>query len=368
MARSRDVGMVVLLTAACVWALAAPGVAEDAETARLLLQSGKDALAKKRYDEAVKFFEKAHGEDAGLIEAVYFAATAIEARKDVPAAVERYRAYLAAHRAKKQEGKATPEEDALAATATARLGVLAAATEDLRKAQDAYVDRLFAFVGENLVKDPGIAEKALRMLLAVRPQHAEARAALSKLPGRAATGEAVGEEAAAAGVHKWVDLLEKKTLGKDKGAEYGAKSVTFDHEDSKQHFADAVRPTGPSFVLEVELRMLEERGVDPTAGLLFAKEPAGPLLCLLLAEGQMVLFRGTREGVENLALTEASVDRTQWHRLTLLVDGNEVEGRVDGKSIVKTTIAGRTSLLGSVGLWVQGIKVEVRAFRLGMRD
>src|SRR5262245_28119023 len=68
--------------------------AADPELARFLLQGGKDDLAKGNAADALTKLTKAREEDPSLAEVAYWMGAALEARGNVPAAVEEYRTFL----------------------------------------------------------------------------------------------------------------------------------------------------------------------------------------------------------------------------------------------------------------------------------
>ncbi len=94
--------------------------AEDA-VARSLLDSGKAALGKRRYDDAVRFFRKALDDSSELIEAAYWEAQAHEKCKRTSQALAAYRRYVALFREKKALDEVSKGETSLAGKAQGRI-------------------------------------------------------------------------------------------------------------------------------------------------------------------------------------------------------------------------------------------------------
>ena len=153
----------------------------DPDLAKFMLKGGKEDFAKRRYSEALVKFEKARTEDPGLIEATYWAATALEAKKDLLEAMARYRDFRESFEAKKRTSRVSTDEVSLASKAQARIDALAGGELELKRLREAFAVDVLSFVRANFARDIVMARRALKMLLDEQPESAEAKALLAKL-------------------------------------------------------------------------------------------------------------------------------------------------------------------------------------------
>jgi hypothetical protein len=84
----------------------------------------------------------------------------------------------------------TKDEAGLIKKARERIDALDAASAEYRKLDDGFVASVMDFARANLVKDPAIAAEALKAVLAVHPDHQDAKSLLAKLPAAARGPEA----------------------------------------------------------------------------------------------------------------------------------------------------------------------------------
>lgn len=357
-------------------------VAGDPKVADSLFKSGKQALGKGDAEGAISFFKKAFEENPDLIEACWWRGSAQEKAGDKAGALASYREYVTYF-----EGKgpaASKEEQRLKALADKSIAQLAAGEAEFRKLEDGFVAALFAFAKENFVRDPGVSRKAVDALLAVRPEHDEAKKLLEKLGGGAEkTGEAAaagspagpGASGPATGpfkdVKEWRDLLAEQTFKSD-ALRYDGGSLFFDSGNGKiVEPKNAIDPGNP-FAYEVETRINDVKERGWIAGLGFACLGEGDtktMLCGFFGESAVTLIRvfpGTRNPPIELAEYDMPpIDMKAWHRLGILVKGPMVEVWLDGKKAITWREPTGNDVKGELGIYAQRCTSEWRLFRVG---
>lgn len=110
---------------------------------------------------------------------------------------------------------------------------------------------------------------------------------------------------------------------------------------------------------EISLRFKPTAGkVDQAAGILFDLKPNGDYLVLRAnaLENNLVLFQfkqGKRSSVK--WIKDTPTPTRQWHNLRLFVKGRQVEGWLNGKLYLQTTL--EEAVRGKVGVWSKGDSV-----------
>jgi tetratricopeptide (TPR) repeat protein len=342
--------------------------AGDAELAKFLLKGARDDLSRKQYDDALRKLEKARDEDASLIETSYWAGVALEAKKDPRGALARYREFKSAYVAKKAEKQTSKDEDGLVALAQARIDQLDAGGAEFARIQDAYVDQLFAFAQANFIRDPTVAARALRMLLAARPQHDEAKRLLEKLGVAAPTSKpAAGADAGA-----WEDLLANRSIDVIEGWEYvdGMLRIVATEGKAQTTPRYALIDTAAHYVFEAEVRVLASSRANRSIGLGFAQDKELGCFIACLEAKKAFIFR-VGGGQDTVDLEIAPLDKPMaldvWYRLELEIDGTRVRFGMDGRSIFDMRITERESLKGRIALHAQEGTFEIRKLRFGRR-
>jgi len=349
-------------------------VAGDAKVADSLFKSGKQALSKSDFEGAISFFKKALEESPELIEACWWRASAQEKSGDKGAALASYREYLKLCEEKFAGGGAgmSKEEQRLKGLAEKSVDALAAGEKEFRKLEDAYVAALLAFAKDNFVRDPGVSLKAVDALLAVRPDHEDARKLKEKLGGAPAAGAdgkppakgPAGATGPFAEVKEWKDFFAMKS--------FKAKDVTFSGDfmvvDAKGGIG--VNPgdfvdLGKSFAYEMEFRVAEVYDRNWICGLGFGWKD-GDFVSALASPARVVLAKWQGGQAHDLAKLEtSSLDAAAWHRLGVVVRKSAVEVWFDGKKALSWTEPMGQDFPGDLAISQQTCRTEWRLLRAG---
>ena len=233
------------------------------------------------------------------------------------------------------------------------------------------------FARANLVKDPAIAAEALKAVLAVHPDHQDAKSLLAKLPAAARGPEAApaaptsAEPSAAVAngmgsVTGWKDLLAAKHFNEGTGWEYQPGLLTIDNSGSGtiSHARDG-SATGARFAVELEARVIDTNHRDGGAGLAFGWR-GNDLYVLSLCENALVLSRvqaGDATDVVRVDLVPGGKDI--WHKFGVLVRGRKLEIWLDGARKAEHDNVQRENLVGDMGFLQQECKIEFRLIRVG---
>lgn len=385
--RGLVVGTMLALLAA---AAGSPARAGDREMAQFLLKGAKADLGKQQYDAAFTKLSRAEQEDPGLVETIYWIGQVHERRDETKAAIAAYRRFAAAVTAKAKTGLPTKEELGLVKKAQERIVALATGDSERKKLDDGFADSLLAFARTWVSKDPGTAGSALRALLKLRPNHAEAQKLLTQV-GTAAGEGAAPESAAAdpaaeagppappsgdaptalAAVTAWKDLLRGDVFrfAAAEGWERRPDGIIA----TEQHDPVALTPanrmkTMDTYALEVECRVVEPFAERHSLGLAFAieKTDALRLYSLSIEGGTAILERqdgGERSSPLHATFAEQGTDG--WHRLAVVVRGLDIQVFADGKLVGEHRETTRASLIGQPAFFAHKCKGEFRSFRLG---
>ncbi|MHC4858845.1 MAG: family 16 glycoside hydrolase [Planctomycetota bacterium] len=344
-------------TAALLFLLLTAPARPDEKSARFFTERGNQALKEKKHEEARGFFQKALAELEGHLPALLGMARAANAQGQKDEAV----ASLAECVRRAALKKLTEEEK----------GVLDAARKLFKKldpAQLEFTDLAAELVGKLLAlaekaKDgnPDLARRCVDRILFVMPNHARARALRSDLPPP--RGQPV-------------EKLEEILVFDGKGlvgwtGKLGCWSV------ADGVLVGAIPTEGPSLVhtetpfegdfsLVVEMRVLEDRGLDPMVAILWGIRGMYESYALRLFGSGFSFCRSAdqeREEVfERIGYYKvASFDPRSWSVYRVDLEGGRISTTVNGRPLaVKQVPAG--SLGGAVGIWLQDRKVEIRRF------
>jgi hypothetical protein len=370
----RRLGAVLCRTAVVLLALLASGggVAGDAALARFLLDGGKADLRKGDLADAATKLEKARVEDPDLLEAAWVLGQVREKQGASAEALRAYREFLEALDRKEQAGTATKEETGLRKRVAARADALGAGEKELRAVREAFVRNLLAFARAEAEKDATIAARALRLLLQEDPRHAAATDLLARLgqrgaePTETATSPAAPPPTSYPGISRWTDLIAEKTFGLDDDwtyAEDGTLKVA-------KRGGTLTRPTtsldtGERFVLEMEVRVLEELERGWAVGFAF-DDDGNDFLNTILLKSEVVLVQqrnGERSDVGRGDLRP--IEREAWHRLAVVVADGKVAVWFDGKKVLDAEPSVDGALGGNIALFHQRCAAQFRVLRLG---
>lgn len=358
-----------IVLAASVFLAGSPALAGDPSVAKTLLESGKKALNARKVDEAVAHFRKALAEDGNLVEAAYWIGAARDKEKDDPGALAAYRDFLALL---EKRGTPSSEEQKLRTLAEKRVDVLAAGEKEFSKLEDRYVEDLLAFARAKFLRDPAVAALALDRVLAVRPAHPAALSLYDKIGGK--PGAKPGEKSsdgdggvpASRGVKEWRDLLRNREISSDR-ITYSGDLMAFDSKGGTKVTSKKPIDEGGNLVYEMEFRVAEAYDSGWLAGLTFAEKTETDFLTLFVRSGEVVLLHQQSETArkELAQVAVQTVELNSWHRLTVVLRGDAVEGWLDGKKVVDQRLRERPDLSGELGIFQQACRTERRVFRAG---
>jgi tetratricopeptide (TPR) repeat protein len=358
----------LLVALLAVLATRAGARAGDPALAKFLLEAGRKSVEKKQYDDALSKLEKAAAEDPTLAEARYWIGVAHDRKGDAPKAITAYRTFRDACTTAAAEAPLDKELAKLLKAAEVRLGVLAAAEVELQKLNDAFVARTLAFAKAQFVRDPLIAGRALRLLLLSAPGHEEAKRLLEKLGGAPGAGSGKVDGGPHNDVKKWTDLLATQFL-KGSTLVYERDVMVFDDKDGKLYMPKAPYDSTKAYVYEIEFRLLQAHTDTWYFGLVFGQAPQGGQLVTMLGAMDVLLVKELDRVKTELANRPVPpVKPEEWHRLTLCVSGRRVEVFVDDKPLINEEVRSREDLAGSIGLFHQRNRLEVRRWRFGVRE
>jgi len=335
----------------------APVLAGDPDLAKFLLQAGKDALAKGNAVDALTKLEKARDEDPTLLEVAYWMGAALEARGDTPGAVESYRTFLGGLAAAGPT-EASKEVLALQKKAQARVDALDAARREVERAHEAFAAQVFALAERVAETDAHLAERALRLLLAVQPDNAKARDLLAVV---ASTAGAAPTSAALRGLPEVWDLIASHGLGSSDDWTYGATTLEVRQGKGALHRTPSGYDSGPTYAMEVEMELQGQPLADrvSVAGLSFGWGTDDGYT-LILVNSQLELGTIGRRGKMQLERVPAPPWKAGKRRtLAVRVEGRRLTGYLDGKPLISKEFDVDEPLGGDVGLIFENVNVTV---------
>jgi tetratricopeptide (TPR) repeat protein len=363
-----------LVAALCAPALLGPpsagvALAGDDAVAKALFDSGKDAFAKRRYEDAVALFRRALAESGERLEAAYWQAQAHEKLGQTKDALAAYREFLALHKGATSLGQADKAHAALARKAEQAVEKLGAAERELDALNSGAVAKLLDFARARREVHPALARDALRRVLVLDPEHPEAAQLLSELGGPGSAEAPVGTpppgpfERLAKG--PWQDCIADRTFG-TKSATYAGGLMTVDTKSGSILVPVERLRTGERFVAEADFRVTEAHETSWLVG--FAVGWGKPEFYSTFAQrGQVVINRGhaQRGPVEDVDTHPMKpLDPRRWHRLGVRVEGRAMVVWFNGEVVVRTEVSDAQALQGDLALFVQRCKAEFRLLRV----
>jgi tetratricopeptide (TPR) repeat protein len=348
-----------VLLGALILGPAHPALAGDSVVAKTLFTEGKKAFNARKYEDAATLFKKAASEDPFLIEAVSWRAQALEKCKDTAGALAAYREYISLAERKKGSGGLSPEEDRLRGAAEKRVEALAQSEKEFRALEEKYVADLLAVAKARLAKgEPAAALKAADRVLEILPRQEEALALHRRLSEESPNGPF-------AAVFEWKDLLADRSF-QSNSVSYTEGKLTLDAT-----IGGKLRPTpgvsfGSDFGYEAEFRIATAYDPAWTAGLSFGDTSEG-YYGLIAYRTKLDLAYGKPPAnptiLGSVATEEVAVEA--WHRIGVLTRGNVIEGWLDGRKCIESTLKGRTDAAGEIGISMTCCRVEWRLIRAG---
>ena len=363
----------VLLSLGIVGLWAGNGAHGDEEVARFLLAQAKKAISLRHHDEAIQKLLRVQEEDPKLVEALYLLGQVYEKQKEPGKALGAYRGFRDACA---KLGEALDQGDQrLLTRALARIAVLGKGEAELDKLLDAFAKEVVKFARVYERTDTDIAVDALRRLVEARPGDKEGTALLAKLGGTD-EAEAVGldpKEVPIPGITKWVDLLAKRLIPPGGKTSYKRKVLTFDQADGSVFWTDPDLRAPEVFVYDMEFRFLKEHAQGYLIGPVFGRdEKLRGDNEFVTAFAQKTLVTMTHaSGGKNIDIAQTAVSpilEDAWHRITVAVEGRKVQVYFDGKRVLSSSVPGRKSLAGTIGVFHQRCVAEVRSLRLGTKE
>jgi hypothetical protein len=354
----------VMVAAAALLTFLVPAFAGDAEVAKFLLKSGREDLDKGKPNDALTKLEKARTEDPSLIEASYWIGAVHEAKKDPLRALAEYRSFLRGLEAAMRDGTATKELLALEKKARTRVAALDAAGGEISKANAALAQQLMAFATAQVGKDDALAERALRALLRVVPEHAEAAAVLARV-----TGETSSAQDPLAAVKEWWDLIASRGFGVNDGWTYGGGEILIDPPShvGKGVLGPAPIVSGPSFVIESEFTL---EGIKlatklPSAGVTFGTIKGSGYGVTIFKE-RLILQKVGRTGLAEIEAVPMSEYRVgDRHRLVIAVERQRVRAYINGRVRIDRRITDRPHYAGEIGIKHENATLRFHRLRWG---
>lgn len=348
----------------------------DATIARALLESGIGKLKDREYTAAVTLLDQALDESEEVFEAAYHKGVALERLERSREALSAYRWFVRTCTEHEEDGEVERDVLQLKKRAERKIDQLAAGELELDKLGRELVDDLLAFARKHDRKDPAIAARALRHVLAVEPGNEDAAELLEKLGFEADADDEPAAESDAGGgsgpfsklpVEEWIDFIGLRSFPTG-GTEYGDGTVTRDSESGKIVHFSAAKSNVERYVLELEWRIHEVHERGWASGWVVGEDDAR--FIGIFAQNSSVDFvftnkkTGARADLGGQPM--APLDMDAWHRLDVLVDGAKVEVHLDGERMIEEELATHAPLTGQIGVFHQRSRVEFRVARMGV--
>lgn len=384
MARSpwRVMARIALLSLGLSITLDPPARAGDAALAEFLLKAGRDALEKGDLDDAFSKLSKAMEESLHDFEVQYWLGLVCEKRQDHTLAVGYYRLFLRNVENATKASVLPAHYQPLAKKARARLEVLAAASAERGRLDEGLAAKLVALARKHQASQPEVAKRAARWAWRLVGDTEAVLRLLADLDEDPRPRESKGlpdpEDALVEQVEvrkAFTDLPEvtqgrsvlyERLFGAFPDWSWKQGVVTIDLPDSGHLCWPAVEQTiGARFVVETEVRLLEERG--PRWGFGVALGSRDRFLAVFLAKNQVVVVLGTAGGglqdVTGVGLPP--FDARSWQRLSVRGDGAKLTVWLEGKPVIEHTLAAPFVATTGLGLWYQQGRYELRTLRQG---
>jgi hypothetical protein len=335
--------------------------AGDPAMARSLVGSAKDAIEQKKYDTAISLLAKARAEDAELLDIAYWEAVAHEKKGDAAASLRAYRAFRDVASLAQARAALTKDQEGLLKKAQTRLTTLAPGEVEEGRLRAGLSTELFGLVKSKEAKDKAAAAIALEALLRAYPDHSDARQALARLtlpPLR--KGEHPLPEALQ-GIATWNDMIAKTPFGDIPEWKYTDPGLVV--EGSRTVGTAEPLLIKGDIALDLELRIVSTKSPHWFAGWSLVTRPE--LLSCSFGEGRATLGTSlegsdTAQRIDERKLTDLVPG--VWHRLSVLVNGKDVQMWVDGGKPFTTTWEKMGPGTQMALAWAD-CKFEMRTFR-----
>ena len=344
------------------------GTASDRkQQAAEFFAKGTKAFKAKDYVDAAAYFDEAYAYDKDRIDVLYHAGRAYEKARNMEAALAAYRLFIEAYDEMVKKEALPAALKTCRRKTEARLKSVGKATlqyEDLRRK---HVEKLVAFAESQRETAPDVALRALERArdMAVEPGRFKER--IRELRRRVDPAPDRVESPFERDVVAWRDLIALETFGMGPGWGYEDGMLKVERKGGAALLRRGeTLDSGPRYVYEMEIRFRRLDSNQASAGLLFARK--GEVGYVGLISPRSVLINSmygqqyTILGVESRDFQKLGV----WHRISVKVDGDTLEGWVDGeKYFPLDPVKLPSALRGNYGLYVYDVSIEIRELRIG---
>jgi hypothetical protein len=363
------VAAVSIAFAAAVGALRAG----DQATPKELLQRAKQALAKKKYDEAEDLYAQAAVADPSSIGARYWIGQVREKAGDDVGAIDAYREFRDGARTLESEGRLTADDRDLLKKAGARLAALAPGDAEYAKLRRTFTEEVLGFAEARRRDDPVGATRAIEVLASVDPDDAKALETLEALTrGPDAEAETTWRRAlptALRPIRGWRDLVKLQAFGEDAPPRlaYVAPGLVVERSDGGTIFRRPY-PSSASYALAMEFRAKPMAGPKEWSMGFAVWRPDKQEWAFGYMDGAVhVATRLADTKWKSYVIVPTPAAPDAWHRLEVLVRADRVAIWFDGqkKGDTRVPVAG---LQGTLGLMQANSRIEVRFARHAVLD
>ncbi len=354
---------IAILVLSLIIALDLPETGADEAAAQLLVDQGTELVSAGEIDAARRIFETALIEQTGYVPALLGLAEAELARGDHDLAMSLLDDCL------DREGDAGLTRAGRAAVAKARKLYRKSDRPrlELREVLHRFIGRLLELEAGARGKDPALARRCLRRILAVSPAHAEAEKRLRELPPEAGAAQGDSSEAPAS---NRTELFNGKDLNGwfvDARIWKTANGAIVARPGSDPSFVECNTQLSSPATIEIELRAGGALEGGNLIGVLLSMAGPDAYAIAFLSDG-FALVRQADNAVRMQKKTPYSVipgfSPREWHTLRIEVNGGSLKASVDGTEILTVSGLADDALTGSMGLWAQRVPLEVRRVSL----
>lgn len=340
----------------------------DAAVAQVLIDQGRKASDARDYATAIHRLGRAREEDPALIEAAYLLGTVYEKTKEPGKALSAYRDFRDAAAEQVRAGTLDKRLPPLVKKAEERIAVLGKGEAELDTLQAGFAQKVLELARRLQKEDPDLARHALERLLEVVPGQPEAKALLDALGGT--TAAKPSEEAPIPGITRWTDLLVTKAIPASDVVVYEGGQMTIEQAGGSVFWTGSALQAEEPAVYEIEFRCTQELAPGWLVGLAVGRGAEGgpkadTFVNVFAQSTKVIAVQVTNGRPVDLGTTVVPPLGNGWHRLAVGLEQGKVRIFLDGKRLSSTSVPGRDSLEGAVGLVHQRCRAEVRTLRLG---
>jgi hypothetical protein len=167
-------------------------------------------------------------------------------------------------------------------------------------------------------------------------------------------------------------MLADKAIPAGDRTSYDRKVLTIDQKGGSIFWTDPTLRAPDVFVYDMQFRFLKEHAHGYLLGVAFARDDQAGRQEFVMAFAQKSEVTMTQSsGGKNVDVGQTSIHPIRmeaWHRLTVAVEGRKAHVYLDGKKVLSSSVPGRKTLAGPIGVFHQRCVAEVRALRLGTKE